>query len=76
MVEKNNVITIDGQEYTRDDFDESQFIIVNRLTKLQADAHQLRIALDENAFLQEGYVNKLKASLQNKKQEKVLKDGA
>tara|TARA_R100000426_G_scaffold2679_1_gene4568 strand:+ start:330 stop:548 length:219 start_codon:yes stop_codon:yes gene_type:complete len=71
MVEKNNIINIDGKDYTKDDFNQSQLIIVNRLSKLQADAHQLRIALDENAFLQEGYVNKLKESLQNTKEDKA-----
>ena len=71
MVEKNNIINIDGKDYTKDDFNQSQLIIVNRLSKLQADAHQLRIALDENAFLQEGYVNKLKQSLQNTKEDKA-----
>jgi hypothetical protein len=65
MVDKNNIINIDGKQYTKDDFDNSQIIMVNRLLKLQADAHQLRVALDENAFLQEGYVKKLKESLQN-----------
>ena len=71
MVEKNNIINIDGKDYTKDDFNQSQLIIVNRLSKLQADAHQLRIALDENAFLQEGYVNKLKESIQNTKEDKA-----
>ena len=71
MVEKNNIINIDGKDYTKDDFNQSQLIVVNRLSKLQADAHQLRIALDENAFLQEGYVNKLKESLQNTKEDKA-----
>ena len=65
MVDKNNIINIDGKDYTKDDFNQSQLIMVNRLSKLQADAHQLRVALDENAFLQEGYVKKLKESLQN-----------
>ena len=71
MVKKNNIINIDGKDYTKDDFNQSQLIIVNRLTKLQADAHQLRIALDENAFLQEGYVSKLKESLQSTKEDKA-----
>ena len=71
MVEKNNIINIDGKDYTKDDFNQSQLIMVNRLSKLQTDAHQLRIALDENAFLQEGYVNKLKESLQNTKENKA-----
>ena len=66
MAEQTNVINIDGKEYKQDDFSESQRVIINRLSKLQVDAQQLRVALNENVFLQESYVKKLKESLENK----------
>ena len=66
MAEQTNVINIDGKEYKQDDFSEAQKVIINRLSKLQVDAQHIRVALNENVFLQESYVKKLKESLENK----------
>ena len=64
-MEKSNVITIDGKEYSQDDLDDSQTYLINQIKDLQAKGASLRFQLDQVTVAQNAFTNSLIASLKN-----------
>ena len=63
-MEKSNIITINGTEYSQDDLDDSQKLIVSHIKVLQQKVANLRFELDQASVAQDAFINKLLASLE------------
>ena len=63
-MEKSNIITINGTEYSQDDLDDSQKLIVSHIKVLQQKVANLRFELDKASVAQDAFINKLLASLE------------
>ena len=64
-MEKSNVITINGTEYSQDDLDDSQTYLINQIKDLQAKSANLRFQLDQVSVAQSAFTNSLITSLKN-----------
>ncbi len=69
-MEKSNIITINGTEYSQDDLDDSQKLIVSHIKVLQQKVANLRFELDQASVAQDAFINKLLASLEKPQEEK------
>ena len=69
-MEKSNIITINGTEYSQDDLDDSQKLIVSHIKVLQQKVANLRFELDQASVAQDAFINKLLASLEEPQEEK------
>ena len=69
---KSNVITINGTEYSQDDLDDSQKLIVAHIKVLQQKVANLRFELDQASVAQDAFINKLLASLEEPQEEKEV----
>ena len=63
-MEKSNIITINGTEYSQDDLDNNQKLIVSHIKVLQQKVANLRFELDQASVAQDAFINKLLASLE------------
>ena len=72
-MEKSNVITIDGTEYSQDDLDDSQTYLINQIKDLQAKSANLRFQLDQVSVAQSAFTNSLITSLKNEEVE-IMED--
>ena len=64
-MEKSNIITINGTEYSQDDLDDSQTYLINQIKDLQAKGASLRFQLDQVSVAQNAFTNSLIASLKS-----------
>ena len=64
-MEKSNVITINGTEYSQDDLDDSQTYLINQIKDLQGKSANLRFQLDQVTVAQNVFTNSLIASLKS-----------
>jgi len=64
-MEKSNIITINGTEYSQDDLDDSQTYLINQIKDLQAKSANLRFQLDQVSVAQSAFTNSLITSLKN-----------
>jgi hypothetical protein len=64
-MEKSNVITINGTEYSQDDLDDSQTYLINQIKDLQGKSANLRFQLDQVSVAQSAFTNSLIQSLKN-----------
>ena len=71
-MEKSNIITINGTEYSQDDLDDSQKLIVSHIKVLQQKVANLRFELDQASVAQDAFINKLLASLEEPQEEKEV----
>jgi hypothetical protein len=65
VMEKSNIITINGTEYSQDDLDDSQTYLINQIKDLQAKGASLRFQLDQVSVAQNAFTNSLIASLKS-----------
>ena len=59
METENNVVTINGQEYSEDTFDERQKYFINQIRDLQLKANSLRFQLDQVVVAQDRFTEEL-----------------
>ena len=64
-MEKSNIITINGTEYSQDDLDDSQTYLINQIKDLQGKSANLRFQLDQVSVAQSAFTNSLITSLKN-----------
>ena len=64
-MEKSNVITINGTEYSQDDLDDSQTYLINQIKDLQGKSANLRFQLDQVSVAQSAFTNSFIQSLKN-----------
>jgi hypothetical protein len=64
-MEKSNIITINGTEYSQDDLDDSQTYLINQIKDLQGKSASLRFQLDQVSVAQSAFTNSLIASLKS-----------
>tara|TARA_R110000868_G_scaffold343623_1_gene604591 strand:- start:58 stop:288 length:231 start_codon:yes stop_codon:yes gene_type:complete len=69
-MEKSNIITINGTEYSQDDLNEDQTYLINQIKDLQGKSANIRFQLDQISVAQSAFTNSLVASLKN---EEVVK---
>ena len=65
-MEKSNIITINGTEYSQEDLDDSQTYLINQIKDLQGKSASLRFQLDQVSVAQSSFTNSLIASLKEK----------
>jgi hypothetical protein len=59
METENNVVTINGQEYSEDTLDERQKYFINQIRDLQLKANNLRFQLDQVVVAQDRFTEEL-----------------
>ena len=59
METENNVVTINGQEYSEDTLDERQKYFINQIRDLQLKANNLRFQLDQVVIAQDRFTEEL-----------------
>ena len=59
METKNNVVTINGQEYIEDNLNEGQRYLINQIRDLQLKAANLRFQLDQVVVAQDKFTEEL-----------------
>ena len=59
METENNVVTINGQEYSEDTLDERQKYFINQIRDLQLKANSLRFQLDQVVVAQDRFTEEL-----------------
>ena len=64
-MEKSNIITINGTEYSQEDLDDSQTYLINQIKDLQGKSANLRFQLDQVSVAQSAFTNSLITSLKN-----------
>ena len=70
MSEEQPVIKIDDKEYKRNELDDNQVALVNKLAQLQQTENSLSSQINDVLILRWNYLEKLKESLQPKEEEK------
>lgn len=63
--ETNNVIVIDGTEYTEDQLTDQQKVIINHIADLDRKIRSTQFNLDQLTVGKDAFVNMLTASLEN-----------
>jgi hypothetical protein len=71
MTKQTNIIKIYDKEYDQTNFDANQKLIVSHIKVLQQKVTNLRFELDQASVAQDAFINKLLASLEEPKEEKV-----
>ena len=66
MAEDKKVITIDDVEYTEDQLDDKQKMLVNHINSLQQKINSAEFNLDQLRVGQKAFVDMLKGSLDEK----------
>ena len=66
MAEEKKVITIDNVDYTEDQLDDKQKMMVNHINSLQQKISNTEFNLDQLKVGQDGFVKMLKDSLDEK----------
>ena len=56
---ENNIVTINGQEYSEDTLDERQKYFINQIRDLQLKANSLRFQLDQVVVAQDRFTEEL-----------------
>lgn len=64
MSEQNNVVTINGQEYSTDSLDDQQKYLISQIRDLQTKAEDIRFQLDQVTAAQNVFTNMLIKSLE------------
>ena len=59
METENNVVTINGQEYSEDTLDDRQKYFINQIRDLQLKANNLRFQLDQVVIAQDRFTEEL-----------------
>ena len=59
METENNIVTINGQEYSEDTFDARQKYFINQIHDLQLKANSLRFQLDQVVVAQDRFTEEL-----------------
>ena len=59
METKNNVVTINGQEYIEDNLNDNQKYFINQIRDLQLKAANLRFQLDQVVVAQDKFTEEL-----------------
>ena len=59
METENNVVTINGQEYSEDTLDDRQKYFINQIRDLQLKANNLRFQLDQVVVAQDRFTEEL-----------------
>ena len=59
METENNIVTINGQEYSEDTLDERQKYFINQIRDLQLKANSLRFQLDQVVVAQDRFTEEL-----------------
>ena len=59
METENNIVTINGQEYSEDTFDARQKYFINQIRDLQLKANSLRFQLDQVVVAQDRFTEEL-----------------
>jgi len=72
MSEKNNIISIDGKEYKKDDLTEEQIRLATKVARWQKQTFDLKDAFEDANILQHQYLEKLKTSLSNHETMKTM----
>ena len=68
---ESNIITINGEEYNSEEFDENQTYLINQIRSCQNKAANLRFELDQVQAAQDAFTNALIASVQTDKEEEA-----
>ena len=74
-MEKSNIITINGTEYSQDDLDDSQTYLINQIKDLQGKSANLRFQLDQVSVAQSAFTNSLIQSLKNEDVIETMNEG-
>ena len=69
MSEEQPVIKIDDKEYKRNELDDNQVALVNKLAQLQQTENSLSSQINDVLILRWNYLEKLKESLKPKEEE-------
>ena len=70
MSEEQPVIKIDDKEYKRNELDDNQVALVNKLAQIQQNKNSLSNQMNDLEILSKVYLDQLKESLQPKEEEK------
>lgn len=70
MSEEQPVIKIDDKEYKRNELDNNQVALVNKLAQIQQNKNSLSNQMNDLEILSKVYLDQLKESLQSKEEEK------
>jgi len=70
MSEEQPVIKIDDKEYKRNELDDNQVALVNKLAQIQQNKNSLSNQMTDLEILSKVYLDQLKESLQPKEEEK------
>ena len=69
MSEEQPVIKIDDKEYKRNELDDNQVALVNKLAQIQQNKNSLSNQMNDLEILSKVYLNQLKESLKPKEEE-------
>ena len=69
MSEEQPVITIDDKEYKRNELDDNQVALVNKLAQIQQNKNSLSNQMNDLEILSKVYLGQLKESLKPKEKE-------
>ena len=69
MSEEQPVITIDDKEYKRNELDDNQVALVNKLAQIQQNKNSLSNQMNDLEILSKVYLGQLKESLKKDKTE-------
>ena len=69
MSEEQPVITIDDKEYKRNELDDNQVALVNKLAQIQQNKNSLSNQMTDLEILSKVYLDQLKESLKPKEEE-------
>ena len=70
MSEEQPVIKIDDKEYKRNELDDNQVALVNKLAQIQQNKNSLSNQMTDLEILSKVYLDQLKESLKPKEEEK------
>ena len=70
MSEEQPVIKIDDKEYKRNELDDNQVALVNKLAQIQQNKNSLSNQMNDLEILWKVYLDQLKESLKPKEEEK------
>ena len=69
MSDEQPVIKIDDKEYKRNELDDNQVALVNKLAQIQQNKNSLSNQMNDLEILSKVYLNQLKESLKPKEEE-------
>jgi len=67
----DNIITINGEEYKPEDFNEQQTYLINQIKSCQQKVANIRFELDQVQAAQDAFTNALIASVETKEEEET-----